>query len=90
MPRLIAIVATLVLCVPAVAQAQQSLGRVPGVPSVLPGITSGGDSSSRGMESPVAPGSGQFAPPPNSGPVTGYGPGGMGHEPGTPVNPPYR
>jgi len=27
---------------------------------------------------------------PNPGPVTGYGPGGMGHIPGSPPNPPYR
>jgi hypothetical protein len=27
---------------------------------------------------------------PNPGPVTGYGPGGIAHSPGTPPNPPYR
>ena len=32
---------------------------------------------------------GQFASPPNRGPVTGYGPGGMGTSPGSPANPPY-
>jgi hypothetical protein len=37
-----------------------------------------------------APPLGPYAPPRYSGPVTGYGPGGMGHEPGTPINPPYR
>jgi hypothetical protein len=32
---------------------------------------------------------GQFAPPPNRGPVTGYGAGGMAPMPGAPANPPY-
>ena len=32
---------------------------------------------------------GQFAPAPNPGPVTGYGPGGMAPVPGAPANPPY-
>jgi hypothetical protein len=27
---------------------------------------------------------------PNVGPITGYGPGGMGHVPGSPPNPPYH
>jgi hypothetical protein len=27
---------------------------------------------------------------PNFGPITGYGPGGMGHLPGSPPNPPYN
>jgi hypothetical protein len=27
---------------------------------------------------------------PNFGPITGYGPGGMGHIPGSPPNPPYH
>jgi len=27
---------------------------------------------------------------PNLGPITGYGPGGMGHVPGAPPNPPYN
>jgi len=27
---------------------------------------------------------------PNLGPITGYGPGGMGHVPGSPPNPPYN
>jgi hypothetical protein len=27
---------------------------------------------------------------PNVGPITGYGPGGMAHIPGSPPNPPYR
>src|SRR5258708_2149176 len=37
---------------------------------------------------PAAP-AGQFAAPLPSGPITGYGPGGMAHEPGTPANPPW-
>jgi hypothetical protein len=32
---------------------------------------------------------GQIGAAPNLGPVTGYGPGGMSHSPGTPANPPY-
>ena len=31
----------------------------------------------------------QYVPPPNVGPVTGYGPGGMAQPPGAPPNPPY-
>ena len=30
-----------------------------------------------------------YTPPPNLGPVTGYGPGGMAEPPGAPPNPPY-
>ena len=30
-----------------------------------------------------------YAAPPNLGPVTGYGPGGMAQPPGAPLNPPY-
>jgi hypothetical protein len=30
-----------------------------------------------------------YSPPPNLGPVTGYGPGGMAQPPGAPPNPPY-
>jgi hypothetical protein len=33
---------------------------------------------------------GQIGAAPNPGPITGYGPGGMGHIPGSPPNPPYR
>ncbi len=33
---------------------------------------------------------GQIGAAPNLGPVTGYGPGGMAHMPGSPANPPYR
>jgi hypothetical protein len=33
---------------------------------------------------------GQIGAAPNPGPVTGYGPGGMGRIPGSPANPPYR
>jgi hypothetical protein len=32
---------------------------------------------------------GQIGAAPNLGPVTGYGPGGMSHIPGSPANPPY-
>jgi len=32
---------------------------------------------------------GQFSPPPNPGPITHYGPGGMAEPPGAPLNPPY-
>jgi hypothetical protein len=32
---------------------------------------------------------GQIGAAPNLGPVTGYGPGGLSHIPGTPANPPY-
>jgi hypothetical protein len=32
---------------------------------------------------------GQIGAAPNLGPVTGYGPGGLSHSPGTPANPPY-
>ncbi len=58
---------------------------LPGVPPLLPSTPAPG--------LPRYPGAttspGQFAPPPNSGPVTGYGPGGMAPVPGAPANPPY-
>ncbi len=38
----------------------------------------------------AAPAPGQFGGPPNNGPVTGYGPGGMQPLPGAPPNPPYN
>lgn len=38
---------------------------------------------------PSAPTQPFYAQPPNLGPVTGYGPGGMGQPPGAPQNPPY-
>jgi hypothetical protein len=31
-----------------------------------------------------------FSQPFTNGPITGYGPGGMAHEPGTPSNPPWH
>jgi hypothetical protein len=36
-----------------------------------------------------SPSEGQIGAVPNPGPVTGYGPAGMSHVPGTPANPPY-
>ena len=51
-----------------------------------------GEAYGRGAEPFVPPpptADGQFAPPPNQGPITGYGPGGMGLPPGSPPNPPY-
>jgi len=56
---------------------------VPDVPAVRPSLYSGGLASSPAPESP------RYAPSPNIGPVTGYGPGGMGIAPGSPANPPY-
>jgi hypothetical protein len=56
---------------------------VPDVPSVRP------SASVRGLASAPAPASPHYAPAPNVGPVTGYGPGGMGAVPGAPANPPY-
>jgi len=38
---------------------------------------------------PSLPPQGQFSPPPNKGPVTGYGSGGIGARPGAPPNQPY-
>ena len=38
---------------------------------------------------PSAPTQPFYAQPPNLGPVTGYGPGGMAQPPGAPQNPPY-
>lgn len=63
---------------------------VPDVPSVPPGIYS--RSPPPGL--PSRPGAtaapGQFAPAPNVGPVTGYGPGGLAQPPGAPANPPFH
>jgi len=56
---------------------------VPGVPSVHPSAPVGG------LASAPAPAAPHYAPAPNLGPVTGYGPGGMGAMPGAPANPPY-
>ena len=62
---------------------------LPGVPPVLPGIYS--EHPPPGLPRSTAPTAspGQFAPAPNPGPVTGYGPGGMAPVPGAPANPPY-
>ena len=67
-----------------------------------PGMaTAQGTASSMSTVSPLPPRAplSQMAPPtvaegrigaaPNPGPVTGYGSGGMSHEPGTPTNAPY-
>ena len=58
---------------------------LPDVPPLLPGR------SAPGLPHYAAPTTspGQFAPAPNPGPVTGYGPGGMAPVPGAPANPPY-
>jgi hypothetical protein len=72
-----------------VADAQQLLRGIPGAPA-LPSNNRAGPGSSSVQSRPAAPPPGQFAPAPNPGPVTGYGPGGIGHLPGTPINPPYR
>jgi len=56
---------------------------VPDVPPVRSSSFGGGLGSS---PAPTAP---YYAPGPNAGPVTGYGPGGMGIAPGSPANPPY-
>lgn len=62
---------------------------LPGIPPVMPGIYS--QQPPPGLpHAPAATSSpGQFAPAPNPGPVTGYGPGGMAPIPGAPQNPPY-
>jgi hypothetical protein len=41
------------------------------------------------LPAPVVP-EGPIGAAPNPGPVTGYGPGGMGRIPGAPANPPYH
>jgi len=63
--------------------------RLPDVPPLLPGIYS--ERPPPGLPRYSAPtvNPGQFAPPPNPGPITGYGPGGMAPVPGAPANPPY-
>jgi hypothetical protein len=58
---------------------------LPDIPPLLPGRTPPGLPHYSG----AAPSPGQFAPAPNPGPVTGYGPGGMAPVPGAPANPPY-
>ena len=63
---------------------------VPDVPPAKPPVYPYNSSPSAPRPSTTAPApAGQFAPPPNNGPVTGYGPGGMGTPPGAPANPPY-
>lgn len=56
---------------------------VPDVPSVRP------SAPVDGLANTPAPMSPYYAPAANVGPVTGYGPGGMGAMPGAPANPPY-
>jgi hypothetical protein len=58
---------------------------LPDVPPLLPSTPPPGLPRSTGA--PSSPG--QFAPAPNPGPVTGYGPGGLAPVPGAPANPPY-
>ena len=63
---------------------------VPDVPSVGPDIYS--SSPPPGVQKtapPPSPPPVQYAPAPNAGPTTGYGPGGMAPVPGAPANPPY-
>ncbi|HXP72978.1 MAG TPA: hypothetical protein VN823_02445 [Stellaceae bacterium] len=62
---------------------------LPGVPPVLPGIYSQRPPPGLPNYSGATATPGQFAPAPNPGPVTGYGPGGMAPVPGAPPNPPY-
>jgi hypothetical protein len=60
------------------------------VPAAQPGIYSPSPppgTTSSSTPSPAAPG--QSSSPPNHGPITGYGPGGMRAAPGTPAAPPY-
>jgi hypothetical protein len=58
---------------------------LPDVPRLLPGRPSPGLPHYPAQVTTP----GQFAPAPNPGPVTGYGPGGMAPIPGAPANPPY-
>ena len=63
---------------------------LPEVPKVKPGTYPYNQPPSGPNPATSAPApAGKFAPPPNQGPVTGYGPGGMGTPPGAPPNPPY-
>src|SRR5690349_12545018 len=71
-------------CLVDTANAQQLLRAIPGIPA-LPSNERAGDRSSSSQR-PPAPPSGQYAPAPNTGPVTGYGPGGIGRLPGTSIN----
>ncbi|HUN47609.1 MAG TPA: hypothetical protein VMU85_13855 [Stellaceae bacterium] len=61
---------------------------VPDVPSVGPDIYSTSPPPGVQRTAPSTPPA-HYAPPPNAGPVTGYGPGGMTAAPGAPANPPY-
>jgi len=62
---------------------------LPDIPPVMPGIYS--QHPPPGLTHYLAPTAspGQFAPAPNPGPITGYGPGGMAPMPGARPNPPY-
>ena len=62
---------------------------LPDIPPVMPSIYS--QHPPPGLPHYPAPTAspGQFAPAPNPGPITGYGPGGMAPMPGAPPNPPY-
>ena len=63
---------------------------VPDVPKVKPGAYPYNQPPTGPNPAKSAPApAGKFAPPPNQGPVTGYGPGGLGTPPGAPANPPY-
>jgi hypothetical protein len=62
---------------------------LPGVPPILPSIYSERPPPGLPSRSGASAAPGQFSPAPNSGPVTGYGPGGMAPMPGAPANPPY-
>jgi hypothetical protein len=62
---------------------------LPGIPPTFPSIYSQRPPPGLPSYSGVATSPGQFAPAPNQGPVTGYGPGGMAPMPGAPPNPPY-
>jgi len=62
---------------------------LPGIPPASPGIYSQQPPLGLPHNSGAATSPAQVAPPPNPGPVTGYGPGGMTPVPGAPQNPPY-
>ncbi len=63
---------------------------VPDVPPVPPGIYSRSPPPGLPSQPGATAAPGQFAPAPNIGPVTGYGPGGLAQPPGAPANPPYH
>ena len=62
---------------------------VPDVPNVPPDIYSQKPPPGLPHRYGASASPGQFAPPPPPGPVTGYGPGGLGAAPGAPANPPF-